>query len=209
MVSTKKFLTMCCLCMAFSSFSLPAQSIANEQSDERSISLPAPDTKGNVTLMQALAERKSTRSLGEEELSQQEISNILWAAFGTNRKDGKRTMPTAHNKQNVALYVFMKGFIWIYDAESNAIHKLIETDLAGASKGAMTLIITAEGDAKTDYYGNMHTGSLYQNVGLYCATAGLGNLVHASGVDKAQEIIAPYLPSAYTVRILQSIGKIK
>ncbi len=209
MIFTKKILTMCCLCMAFTAFSLPVQSFANEESDERSINLPAPDTKGSVSLMQALSERKSTRSLSNEALSQQDISNILWAAFGTNRKDGKRTIPTAHNKQNVALYVFMKGFIWIYDAESNAIHKLIETDLAGSSKGAMTLIIAAEGDAKTDYYGNMHTGSLYQNVGLYCATAGLGNVVHASGVDKTQEIIAPYLPTAYTVRMLQSIGKMK
>ncbi len=205
---TKKLLPLCFAFVALTSMALPAQSYANEESDERSITLPAPDKKGGMPLMQALAERKSTRTLGNTPLSDQELSNMLWAAFGMNR-DGKRTVPTAHNKQNVAIYVYMKGFIWIYDAESNAVHKLVETDLAGAGKGAATLIITAEGDAKTDAYGNMHAGSIYQDVGLYCASAGLGNVVHASGVDKVQEILAPYLPTAYTVRILQSVGQMK
>ncbi len=204
-----KLFSLCVAALAVFTFSFTSLGIANDASDERSISLPAPDTKGGMPLMQALAERKSTRSLSDEALSNQDVSNLLWAAFGMNRKDGKRTMPTARNKQQVALYVHMNGFIWIYDAENNAIHKLIETDLDGASKGALAVIIAAEGDAKTDVYGNMHTGSLYQNIGLYCASAGLGNVVHQSGKDKVQEIIAPYLPTAYTVRMLQSVGKMK
>ncbi len=204
----KKMLPLCLMFLAFGALSLPSQALATEESDERSISLPAPDTKGGAPLMQALAARKSTRSLGTATLSEQDLSNLLWAAFGLNRED-KRTIPTAKNKQNVSMYVYMKGHIWIYDAQSNAVHKLIESDLAGVSKGALTLIITAEGDAKTDAYGNMHAGSIYQNVGLYCASAGLGNLVHATGSDKVQEIIAPYLPTAFTVRVLQSVGQIK
>ncbi len=205
---SKKLFSLCFVAMAFASLSLPVQALANEESDERSISLPAPNTKGGMPLMQALEARKSTRSFSDEAISNEDLSNILWAAYGVNRKDGKRTIPTAKNKQNIILYVYMKGFIWIYDAENNAVHKLIETDLAGVNKGQLTLIIAAEGD-KTSAYGNMHAGSIYQNVGLYCASAGLGNVVHGSGSDKVQEIIAPLLPTAYTVRVLQSVGKMK
>ncbi len=187
----------------------PTSGFSNEAEDVRTIELPAPDKTGGMPLMKALAERQSTRSLSDVALSEQETSDILWAAFGMNRKDGKRTIPTARNKQNVALYAYTQGHIWIYDAEANAMHKLIPVDLADVSKGSLMLIYTAEGDAKTDAYGNMHAGSMYQNVGLYCASAGLGNVVHRSGGDKVQEALAPYLPSAYTVRILQSVGKMK
>ncbi len=205
----KKLFPLCLAMLVVTSMSVPTQSFANEANDERSITLPTPEKAGGMPLMLALAERKTTRTLGDTPLDNQQLSNILWTGYGINRKDGKRTIPTAKNKQNVALYVYMKGAIWIYDAETHAVHKLIESDLAGKSKGAITLIIAAEGDAKSDAYGNMHAGSIYQNVGLFCASANLGNVVHASGASNVQEILAPYLPTAYTVRVLQSIGQMK
>ncbi len=187
----------------------PQASFANEEEDVRFIELPAPSKDNAAPLMKALAERKSTRSFDTAPISNQDLSNILWAAYGINRDDGKRTIPTARNKQNVSVYVYMKGHIWIYDAEGNALHKLLATDLSKTAKGPLMLIYTAEGDAKSDAYGNMHTGSMYQNVGLYCAVANLGNVVHQSGKETVQEALAPFLPSAYTVRMLQSVGAMK
>ncbi len=184
--------------------------IQQAHSEDRTMVLPAPDKKGGKPLMQAMAERKVVRTLSDAEISNQDLSNILWAAWGVSRSDGKRTIPTARNKQNVSLYLSMKGFLWIYDATEHVLHKITEVDLSSVMKGPVMLIITSEaGDAKSDAYGNMHAGSIYQNVGLYCASAGLGNVMHAQGVEKVQEAIAQYLPSKYIVNILQSLGKIK
>ena len=67
--------------------------------------LPAPDKSGGEPLMQALSERCSTRSFTEEAVSPQDLSSLLWAAWGINRDDGRHTVPTAKNKQEVAVYV--------------------------------------------------------------------------------------------------------
>ncbi len=185
---------------------LPQYSHANDGA----ISLPAPDKKGGKPLMQALAERKTVRGLSDAPISDADLSNLLWAAWGVNRADGKHTIPTAKNKQNVSLYVATKGALFIYNAEGHGLHKIAEVDLSNIMKGSVMLIMATEGgDAKSDAYGNMHVGSMYQNVGLYCASAGLGNVVHVSGADKVQEAIAQFLPSKYTVNVLQSVGKVK
>ena len=55
------------------------------------VDLPAPQTDGGRPLMQALKERKSTREFSGEKLPVQVLANMLWAGFGVNRPDGKRT----------------------------------------------------------------------------------------------------------------------
>lgn len=63
------------------------------------IQLPKPQITGGKPLMQCLSERHSTRTFSDRKLSQQVLSNLLWAAWGINRPDGRRTAPTANNKQ--------------------------------------------------------------------------------------------------------------
>lgn len=46
------------------------------------ITLPRPQMEGGKTVMQALAERKTTREFSDQALSPQMLSNLLWAAFG-------------------------------------------------------------------------------------------------------------------------------
>jgi len=53
--------------------------------DRQAISLPAPQTTGGMPLMQALQNRHTTRAFREQALSMQQLSNLLWAAFGVNR----------------------------------------------------------------------------------------------------------------------------
>ena len=49
------------------------------------VSLPAPDTSGGMPLMQALAQRHTTRSLSSEPLDQATLGDLLWAAWGQTR----------------------------------------------------------------------------------------------------------------------------
>ena len=55
------------------------------------IVLTAPDTQSGLTVNEALALRQSCRDYSSEELSLEEVSEVLWAASGINRADGKQT----------------------------------------------------------------------------------------------------------------------
>ncbi len=51
----------------------------------KQVRLPKPQTDGGKPLMQALSERKSTRTFGSRTIPEQVLSNLLWAADGINR----------------------------------------------------------------------------------------------------------------------------
>ncbi len=187
----------------FCCFSLVSLTFFAHNAHAQRLELPEPNKSGGMPLMEALSKRHTQRSMSDEALSHQDIANILWAAWGINREDGKRTIPTGRNKQNAAVYVIMEGGIWIYNAENNLIHRILEKDMSDIVGASFVLALAAENTE----YGKFHVGSMYQNVGLYCASAGLANVVKASGAKKVQEIMAPYLPTNYTVMILQEVGK--
>ena len=52
------------------------------------IILPEPQKSGGIPLMEALNYRKSTRDLSDYEISEQVLSDLLWAAYGFNRHTG-------------------------------------------------------------------------------------------------------------------------
>jgi hypothetical protein len=49
--------------------------------------------------MEALAKRQSIREYDTRELSRQQLSDLLWPPSASNRPDGRRTAPTANNRQ--------------------------------------------------------------------------------------------------------------
>jgi hypothetical protein len=85
------------------------------------VALPTPQTSGGKPLMQVLKERKSVRDFGPEQLSRQMLSNLLWAAWGINREDGRRTAPSASNRQEIDVYAIMADGAYLYDAKANAL----------------------------------------------------------------------------------------
>lgn len=98
------------LCMALIPTFVGAQELAP-------IKLPAPDMKRSCTLMKALSDRHSDRTFSGKELSLQDLSDLLWAANGINRKEkGMRTAPSALNKQDIDIYAVMKKGAYRYDA---------------------------------------------------------------------------------------------
>ena len=97
------------------------------------IQLPPPQTTGGRPLMQVLSDRKSTREFGPGTLSPQTLSNLLWAAFGINRPDGRRTAPSAMNWQEVSIYVATPEGVYIYDAKDNALNPVLAGDFRAAT----------------------------------------------------------------------------
>ena len=58
------------------------------------------------------------------------------AANGINRPDGKRTAPSALNKQDIDIYVIMKEGAYLYDAKANSLQPIAKGDHRAAVAGS-------------------------------------------------------------------------
>ena len=167
--------------------------------------LPAPNKTGGMPLMQALSARHSTKTnYSGAALSPQQLSDLLWATWGVNREDGRRTAPTAMNRQDVRVYVALENGVWQYDA-GHALIKVLDGDWRGQMGGGSLTLLYAIPQANE--WGGAHVGSLYQNAGLYSASAGLGNFVHVSGLHALDGKLP--LPEGWKVCIIQTVGLLK
>lgn len=96
--------------------------------DLKTIKLDSPDKNRGSSVMKALSDRHSDREYASKELSLQDLSDLLWAANGINRPDGKRTAPSALNKQDIDIYVIMKEGAYLYDAKANSLQPIAKGD---------------------------------------------------------------------------------
>ena len=118
-----------------------------------------------------------------------------------NRDDGRRTVPTARNSQAAALYVVLASGVWRYEGATHGLVKALNVDERARFGGAPVTLIYA---AEEGPYAGMHVGSMYQNAGLYCASAGLANVVKGTGVSVLQGRLP--LPPGYSILVVQSVG---
>ena len=169
--------------------------------------LPAPNIKGGQPLMETLANRKTIRDLSDQAIDNQTLSELLWSAWGISHGEN-RTIPTSQNKQNLKVYVTKADGTWLYNAKDNRLEQVSNQDLRAlmakqdfVKTAPITLIFTGS-DAKNS---PMHAGSAYQNVGLYCASKGLGNVVRGY-LDREAVEKALNLPAEEKVIITQTIG---
>jgi len=100
----------------------------------RPIKLPAPKDMGNKTVLEALRKRRTVRTISGKKIPLQLLSDLLWAAFGVNRKKGPfgiagRTAGSASNSQEIDLYVALPEGIFLYDAVSHRLTPVVAGDL--------------------------------------------------------------------------------
>ena len=93
--------------------------------------------------------------------------------------------------------------LWLYDAPGHSLERIAAAPLGSPLNDAPVVLIFAV--PEDDPYGGMHIGSVYQNVGLFCASAGLGNVVKASTARDASRFA--FLPDGWRVLATQSVGK--
>jgi len=172
------------------------------------IKLPAPDKTNKTTLIQALENRHSDRTFSDKAIDTQTLSTILWAAYGINRPDGKRTIPTALDKKDLNIYVFNKDGIWLYDASTHTLKQQASEnhlDLFQKQDYMNTVSTVLVYTGSTEEYAVMHAGSAYQNVELYAAANNIASIVRGYfDHDKVQEVLK--LPTNQRVIISQAIG---
>ncbi|MDR3262355.1 MAG: SagB/ThcOx family dehydrogenase [Tannerella sp.] len=164
------------------------------------IKLNAPDkTRGSAT-MKAFSDRHSDREFSSQELSLQDLSDLLWAANGVNRADGKRTAPTAMNRQEIDVYAIRADGAYLYDAQNHSLKPVAKGDYRTAVAGKQDYVISAPvslvtvinleklGDPATEQtklMGAVDAGIVTQNINIFCAAAGLSTVPRAS-MDQAE-----------------------
>ena len=102
--------------------------------DLQPIALLPPQTDGGKSVLAALKERKTIRTIRDEKLSAQMLSNLLWAAWGVNRQSGPfgqigRTAASASNSQEIDLYVVLPEGTYLYEAVNHRLDPVVAGDL--------------------------------------------------------------------------------
>jgi SagB-type dehydrogenase family enzyme len=184
------------------------------------IHLPPPETSGGMPLMKALDNRRSTKAFTKQAIPLDQISNLLWAAFGINRPEsGMRTAATAVNCQDIEVYVVLEKAAYVYQAEEHRLIPAANRDVrslaatqAYAKLAPINLVYVSDYSKMPDrfkdkkpIYAAFHTGSISQNVYLYCASEGLAAVVRDS-VDRAGLRDALTLRKDQVIVMAQSVG---
>lgn len=151
--------------------------------------------------MKALEQRRTVRKWSNEPVSEQEISNLLWAACGiTKEKYGKvksrRTAPSACNSQEIRVYAVMQQGVFLYDENCHELQLINPTDIReniGRQKmmkiAPLGLVFVADLSRMSGplfknkeaqrFCAWVDTGYISQNIYLCCTALNLGTAVLA------------------------------
>lgn len=157
-----------------------------------SIELPLPDMSAGAPLMKALSLRASTREFSGADLPPATLGALLWAAGGINRRaTGGRTAPSAHAANEIDLYAVLPNGVYRYDPASHRLvlkHASDARNLTGyqdfVSEAPLDLVYVVNTSRllqmslqQREIFSAVAVGAMAQNVALYCASEGLGNVV--------------------------------
>ena len=186
---------------------------------QQPLELPKPQTDGGRPLMQVLKDRKTSREFSGESLPPQVLSNLLWAAFGVNRPaDGRRTAPSAHNWQEVDIYVVTAGGAYLFEPKTHSLKPALAEDIrkstgtqAFVADAPINLVYVADYSRMVDAsesdktsYSAADTGFIAQNVYLFCASEGLATVVRG-GVDQSLPKLLKLRPDQH-ITLAQTVG---
>ena len=181
--------------------------------------LPTTSFNSGKTVMQALNDRHSTREFSDKELSSQQLSDLLWSADGINRKEtDKRTAPSAMNKQEIDVYVFLKTGIYRYDAHTLQLILITAGDHRAAAgmqdyvaTAPVNLVYVADyskmggNDESKQIYSSADAAFIGENVYLFCSAFDLACVYRAS-IDKDAAAKLMNLKETQKVVSAQTVG---
>jgi len=182
---------------------------------EEMIKLPEPRYQSDVSVEEALLNRRSVREYSGEPLTMAEVSQLLWAAQGITDPRGFRTAPSAGALYPLEVYVAagnVEGLapgVYKYSPQGHKLLKVAAGDrrseLASAAlgqewveEGAIDMVFTAVYERTTQKYGDrgiryvhMEAGHAAENVYLQAEALGLGMVVvGAFHGDQVKDVIS-------------------
>jgi len=183
-------------------------------SDFQVIPLPKPRLTGSMSVEEAIAKRRSIRRYQPQELTLEQISQLLWSAQGiTGRKSMLRAAPSAGGLHPLEFYLCRHDGIWHYEVEAHQLKWVAAEDVRkalGEAAWKQTFIgtapcvfaVSAQFRRSTGTYGErgrhryvpMDLGHAAENLLLQAVALGLGAVVIAAFDDtKIAELL--HLPA--------------
>ena len=172
--------------------------ITVQAQDLQVIKLNEPDKTRGSAIMKTLNDRQSVREYASESIRPQDLSDLLWAANGINRADGKRTAPSCRNFQEVEVYVILPEGAYLYDAKEHVLNPVAAGDYRSAVAVSQDFARTAPLSivlvADMTKFGNMSEqsklmaavdiGIVCQNINIVCAGLGLATVPRGTMDEK-------------------------
>ena len=162
--------------------------------------LPEPNLQSNFSLEQALKQRRSRRDFSDNPISLNQLSQVLWAAYGITKEPIYKTAPSAGAIYPMTIYVStckvknMENGFYRYIPETHSL-KLIDDNnykkiiyKLGYRQNclknpAFTILMAANFNKIENRYGNkakrytfMEAGHISQNIYLQVESLGLGTV---------------------------------
>ncbi len=199
-VTILALLTVLGFVMAFHYLNFNNEEVMKNFENEK-IELPKPNTDGDVSVEQALENRRSIRDFKDEELSLEEISQLLWAAQGVTSPDGKRTAPSAGATYPLEAYIVVRKVdnlepgVYRFVPDEHSLVQISEgqrnAKLSSAALGQVfiedapvNIVFAAEYERTTNRYGqrgemyvHMEAGHAAQNLYLQSESLDLAMVV--------------------------------
>jgi SagB-type dehydrogenase family enzyme len=141
--------------------------------------LPPPQTDGTVSVEKAIANRRSHRNFTKQSITIQQLSQILWAAYGVTMpipdhdilRGGLRTAPSAGGRYPFEIYIAVGEVenlapgLYLYDSAEHLVRQILDHDIRESLFDAAwgqemirhapaTIIYTAVYSRMTERYGN-------------------------------------------------------
>jgi SagB-type dehydrogenase family enzyme len=183
------------------------------------VALPTPREEGDVSIEEAIADRRSRRRFGGRELERHELGQLLWAAQGvTDRMTGHRASPSAGARYPLEVYVVvgspgvegLEGGVYHYRPRSHELARGrtgdLRSDLRAAAldqefvdEAAVDVVVCAVDERTTRRYGNrgrlryvpMEAGHAGQNIYLQAEALGLSTVsVGAFRDQRVRDVLA-------------------
>ncbi|MFQ1054044.1 nitroreductase family protein [Gilliamella apicola] len=152
------------------------------------ITLPTPQTKDGMSLFESLKKRASTPGGGfpAGQVTDDQLSTVLWAASGLNRGKTGWTVPMVKGKAPyVRIYVASEKGTFLYEWDGHYLREINKQDIRGdigqqsfTKRAAYSLIFVSDANALTDIKPDEATNFSYTAVGamsqnVYLAAAAL------------------------------------
>ncbi|MCJ7572099.1 MAG: nitroreductase family protein [Candidatus Thermoplasmatota archaeon] len=172
---------LCCI------ISTPVLGISNSLTFQENISLPGneyylPSPQFiEMSLEESIMRRASMRNFTDEPITDEELSTVLWSAFGL-RNDGKMTIPEINNTHAVVIYVLLED-VYRYNPMNHSLILYKEgdyRDIVGWQYSApVQLCLCWNTDIADANFGSTELGCVGQNIYFAANAIGLGTVITA------------------------------
>ena len=204
----------------------------NKESREGVMKLPPPGTAGNVSVEQAINQRRTVRKFASRPLDADQLSQLLWAAQGITGKRGfKRAAPSAGALYPMDIYAVvgqdsvekMEAGVFHYQPDGHSLSLVTPSDVREKvaraalsqmwiARAPLSMVITAEFKRVTIKYKKrgviyavIEAGHMGQNLFLQAEALGLkAGIVGAFHENKLIEAVG--IPASHEPLVVMPIG---